>query len=145
MSARTALETALQRVPFVSTLGIRVEDARPGRVVLRLPALYDTTAHCGAVHTAALFALGELAAGVAVGSHPDLAALTHYLKASRIAYINPTRSDVTAHAEVPEEAVDAVRSALAEGDRARLELSVRLLDGHGTDIASVISLFQLRR
>ena len=88
--------------------------------------------------------LAELAATVAVATHPELAELPHYLKACRISYLNPSRSDTTAHAQVSEEAVDAIQDRLTAEGKGRLELPVMVHDGYGADIAELIALFVFR-
>ena len=60
------LEEALRAVPYLNTLGMRVEELGTNRVVLRLPAAPAVHAHGGAVHASAIYAIGEAAASVAV-------------------------------------------------------------------------------
>ena len=145
MSSRQQLESILCSVPFVAALGVGVEECRPGDVVLRLPAKSENTAHGGTIHTGAMFTVGELAASIALGSHPALASLVHLQKASRIVYMRASGSDVTAHATVTSDIVDAVERSVAESGRTQLELPVKIMDGHGTDLAEVVVLFNLRR
>lgn len=140
-----ALVQALQQVPFLATLGISVEEARPGRAVLRLPAAEGNLDHAGNVHTAALYAVGEAAAGVAVGTSPRLVGIVHLQKASGAKYLTRARGDITAHAELLPEVIDEVLDTLEQGDRARAEVVVRLMDGHGNDVAEVVSVFTFRR
>ena len=95
-----ALDQTLRTVPMLQTLGIRAEEARTGHLVLRLPYGEAVTNHAGAIHTAAIFAVGELAAAVVLATHPELAKLVHLQKSSRIKYYAPSTKDVTAHARV---------------------------------------------
>lgn len=143
MSAH-ALQSALDQVPFVRSLGARVEESVPGRVRIALPHRPDLGAHGGGVHTAVLFALGELAATVSAATHPDLANLKYYLKASRITYLNAASSNIRALAILPEDAVDGVRDSLQKSGRARLELRVDLHDERGNPVGELISLFLFR-
>lgn len=144
MSSRQQLESILSAVPFVATLGIGVETSRPGDVVLRLPHKPENTAHGGTIHTGALFTVGELAASIAVGSHPSLASLAFLQKASRIVYMRASTQDVTAHAKITTDIVEAVERSIATG-KAQLELPVRIADSRGVDLAEVVVLFNLRR
>lgn len=139
------LEQVLRTVPMVATLGITVEEGRPGSVVLKLPSAPGVLDAQGRVHTAAMFAVGELASAVAVGTHPKLAVLSYFQKASRIAYISSGRGDVLARAEVPPELVNAVIEGLARDARFITEVSVSLLDTRGNDVASMVSVFTFRR
>lgn len=131
------LEQALHTVPFLSTLGITVEQARPGEIVLRLPSLEGNTSHGGSLHTGAIFAVGELAAGVALGTHPELAELVHLIRGTRIKYVSTSFKDVTAHATVNAEVVSAILERTGEGKRAEVDIPVKIMDGHGTDVADL--------
>ena len=135
-----ALESALKQVPFIDTLGIRVEEARTGHVVLRLPYDEMVCNHSGALQSGALFAVGELAAAVALGTHPALTGHVHLQKSTKIKYFLPSSKDVTAHANVTQEMLDSV-----EGGASTLELTVKILDGHGNDVAELACNFALRK
>ena len=140
----TVLEQTLRTVPFVAQLGIRVEEAGPGHAVLRMPFADAVTQHGGALHTGAIFTLGELAAGVAVGTHPELGRMVHLRKSVKIKYFLQATADVTAHAAVAPEAAAAVHAAPA-GSTPRVDLPVKVLDGHGHDVAELIVSFAFRK
>ena len=142
--SRQDLERALAKVPFLAGLGVRVEEAKPGNVVLRLPSAQGSRNFDGVIHAAAVFALGELAAAVALGTHPLLVDVEPLQKGTTIRYLGTSKKDVTAHAEVTKEMVDAIRKALDGGNKAQAELPVRVMDGHGQDVAEVTGLFGFR-
>ena len=137
------LDQTLATVPMLSTLGIRAEESTTGKVVLRLPVSTGVTNHSGALHSSAIFALGELAAATVLGTHMELAELTHFLKSSRIKYYAPSHHDVTAHTELQPEQLDAIHRDLPSG-AASVEVVVQVLDGHGRDVAQLVSHFSLR-
>jgi acyl-coenzyme A thioesterase PaaI-like protein len=139
-----ALDRTLRSVPLLETLGVRAEEASTGRVVLRLPHSRHVSNHAGAIHSAALFAVGEVAAAVALGTHPALADLIHLQKSTKIKYYLPSHRDVTAHASVTPEMLKRVQDGLATG-RAQVEVSVKVLDGNGRDVAELVSRFAFRR
>ncbi len=139
-----ALDRTLRSVPMLETLGIRAEEARTGHLVLRLPLSKHVTNHAGAIHSAAIFAVGELAAAVVLGTHPELTSLVHLQKSTRIKYYLPSTRDVTAHASVTAEMLDRVRDGVAAG-HAHLEVPVKVLDGNGRDVAELLSHFSFRR
>ena len=132
------LDQALQAVPFVATLGVRVEEARPGHVVLRLPHSPGICNHVGAIHSAAVFAVGELAGAVALGTHPELGTTKHLQKSTKIKYYLPSTKDITAHATVTPEMVDAARRGSS------IELAIKVLDGHGQDVAELATRFAFK-
>ena len=136
-----ALVEALKSVPYLATLGITVEEARPGSAVLRLPAAESNQDHAGGLHTATLFAVGEAAAGVAVGTSPRLVGITHLQKAAGIKYLARAKGDLTAHAALPTEVVDGILSDLESGDRTQADVVVRLMDGYGKDVGEVVAVY----
>jgi len=144
MSFQVLVE-ALQSVPFLASLGITVEEARPGSATLRLPAIPGNLDHSGNVHTGALFSLGEAAAGVAVGTTPRLVGIVHLQKACGVKYLARCRGDVTARATLPSEVVDGILGDLERQERTQAEVTVQLLDSYGTDVGEVVAIFRFRR
>ena len=139
---RQQLESQLrEQVPWVRHLGVTVEDAQPGRAVLRLPAREGNTNADGALASGALFAIGELAATVALATHPGLQDLTHLQLGSSVRYLAAADKDVTAHAEIPRERADHIAAGVEAKGRATAEVRVTLVDGHGTDIAEVTARY----
>jgi uncharacterized protein (TIGR00369 family) len=143
--SRNQLEQVLRTVPFVAALGIAVEEARPGQVVLRLPSLGSNVNHDGALHSGAMFSVGELAAGVALGTHPRLVAFKRLQKATRIDYLLPCSADVTAHAMVTGEMVQAIHAGVERDGKFQIEVPVQLMDGHGKDVAALVGVFTFRK
>lgn len=133
------LNQALNTVPFVSTLGIRVEETRPGHVVLRLPHGPAVCNLAGAIHTGAVFTLGELAGAVALATHPTLGTRKHLQKSTKIKYYLPSTKDVTAHASVTPELIESI-----ENGAETVELQIKVLDGHGQDVAELSSRFAIK-
>lgn len=138
------LDDALRSVPMLATLGVRTDEVEPGRVVLRLPVSNQIVSLGGALHTSALFAVGELAAATVLGTHPELADLDHFLKSSRVKYYASSHHDVTAHAELPSELAASLVQDLDRAGTASVEIPVSVRDGHGRDVAQVVSHFSLR-
>jgi len=138
-----ALDQTLRTVPMLATLGIRAEEAQTGHLVLRLPMAPAITNHAGALHTSAIFAVGELTAAVMLATHPELATMRHLQKSTKIKYFLPANKDVTAHASLTDEMLAAVKNGVQSGE-ARLEVPVKVLDGHGNDVAELVSHFTIR-
>ncbi len=138
------LDQTLRSVPMLATLGIRVEEARTGLVVMRLQASEALRDHSGALHSSALFALGETTAATLLGTHPELEGLHHFLKSSRIKYFGTSREDVVARAEMRTDAISGLIRQLEMG-AAPVEVSVPVTDGEGRDLAQVLCHFSLER
>jgi acyl-coenzyme A thioesterase PaaI-like protein len=134
------LDQALRGVPMIATLGIRAQEASPGIVVLRMPFAPSITNAAGAVHTAALTAVGEVAAAVVVATHPSLGRRVHLHKSTRIKYRLAARGDVTAHA-----ALSALLVARVEQGAETIDIPVTLLDSEGRAVAELVSRFAFRR
>jgi acyl-coenzyme A thioesterase PaaI-like protein len=136
------LDRTLRSVPMLSTLGIRAEEVRTGHLVLRLPMTDAVKNASGSIHNAAIFAVGELAAAVVLGTHPDLSGLVHLQKSSRVKYYLPANKDVTAHATITSEMLERIKTGLPRSSS--IEVSVKVLDGHGRDVAEVLTHFAFR-
>ena len=139
-----ALINALRSVPYLATLGITVEQARPGRVTLKLPLEPTVQDHAGGLHSGAIFSLGEAAAGVAVGTHPDLAGLLSLQKASGIKYLARPTTSVLASAALNHGFVDQVLQAVTEQGRTEADVVVALYDDTGLQVAEVVAVYTFR-
>ncbi len=137
------LEQTLHTVPFLHALGVRVDESRPGEILLALPASPENVAHGGSVHTGAIYTLAETAAKVAVSTHPVLASRRLRQKSTKAKYYSSTKRDITARATITAEVEHVARDALATGQEAVLEIAVRVLDAKGIDIAEVTVKFTL--
>jgi acyl-coenzyme A thioesterase PaaI-like protein len=135
--AHAQLDAALHQVPFIAHMGVRVEDAKPGSVVLRLPFNDDNCASDNTLYSAAVFAVAELAALVVVGTHPRLHKFRTELLTSSVRYQGRSMSDVTAHAELTPEQVQRIVEEIHHGGKGEAEVTVPVLNGHGDDIAVV--------
>ena len=144
LALRNDIEAVIRTVPFISTLGVSVEEARAGQVVLRLPFKLESQAAGGILHSGAMFTLGELAAAVAVGTHPKLQKYTRLQRATRIQYKANSSKDVTAHAMITAEMVNAVIEGVKAHGKAEIEIPVNLMDGHGKDVGEVVSKITFR-
>lgn len=139
------LQALLRQVPILETLGITVADAHPGEVTLRLPARTSSRDVAGGLHGAALMCLGQTAATVAFGTHPELTEVDHLLLGCRIDYKGAARTDVTARSRAEPEQLQAIKSRLAEKRIVKLDQQVEVLDGHGTCVALVTARLAFRR
>lgn len=135
--SNASLDAALHQVPFLATLGVSVEQARPGRVVLRLPYQHSSTTSDGSLHNAVIFGVAELAALVVVATHPELHAYRVELLTSSVVYQARAHRDVTAHAELVPEQRAALLEELHHLGRGQTEMRVSVMDGHAVDVAEV--------
>lgn len=139
-----ALNNALRSVPYLAALGITVEQARPGRVSLKLPMGEHVRDHAGGLHSGAVFAVGEAAAGVAIGTHPALAELVSLQKATGIKYLARASTDITASAALNQAFVDQVQSAVRSQGRTEADVVVALYDNRGQKVAEIVAVYTFR-
>jgi acyl-coenzyme A thioesterase PaaI-like protein len=142
--AAQALSDALNKVPYLATLGITVEQAKPGEVALMMAPGTTNTNHTGGLHSSALFGLGEAAAGIAIGTHPDLASYGHLQKATGIKYVARATGPVLARARIDDTFIGQVRGGLRNKARTEADVIVAIEDGSGTPIAEVVSVYTFR-
>ena len=135
------LERSLKTVPFLQLLGVKVLEHRGSRLVLGLPYRRENASHSGAVHSACMFALGELAGAVAVGTHPTLSSHPHVLKCTKVKYARQTMRDITATTEIPGSMSEGIVDAVAMHGEAEMELTVRVTDEDGHEVALLQSLY----
>lgn len=139
------LVQALQSVPFLTALGITVESAKPGEVTLRLPAVGENLDHASHIHSGALFSLGEAAAGVAVGTCPDLVGVLCLQKATGIKYTAPCTGHATATAQVPAAILEQLADPAQQGEKITGDIIVGITDEAGTPVAEVVAVYNFRK
>lgn len=141
---RQQLEAALNTVPILAHLGLAVEEARAGRVLMRLPLKRSNTNALGDLHGGTQMILAETAAGVAAGTHPELAEFLHLQKGTHVHYVQPARTDVTAEVRITSDFIAAVREGVARNGKARMEVPVPILDGKGRELSLITVVFSFR-
>jgi acyl-coenzyme A thioesterase PaaI-like protein len=111
-------------IPFNRFLGLRSDGS-----VLLLPADAKYRNHLGTVHAGAQFSLAEAASGQwLLARFGDAAA--DYLAVVRhvdVKYRRPASGELTAKAEVPDEAARQFRETLDRRGRAAIEVAVQVL------------------
>jgi len=136
------LRKSLYAVPLNQTMGVVPVVMAPGEVVIELPHRPSLLDHAGAVHTAALFAVAELAAGVVLATHPGLDAVDLRRTSSTIRYASPCYGDIVARSECSSEQVEAI---LAAPRASEVTIPVRVYDSVDNDVAIVECRFVVTR
>jgi acyl-coenzyme A thioesterase PaaI-like protein len=140
---QATLNRALQLTPFLQTIGLRVEDFRPGEVVIRLPTQANSSSPDGQIHTGPIFTAAETAAQLAISTHPLLGRATLRMKAGLVTWQGTSARDLTAQARVLPEHEALCQEAEARESSLTLTLPVQVLDGKGQTIASLEFRFAL--
>jgi len=133
------LRKSLYAVPLNQTLGLVPVVLAPGEVAIELPHRPSLLDHAGAMHTAALFAVGELAASVVLATHPGLRAVELRRVSTGIRYASPCYGDVIARTDLDADAIAAILDARDRDEE--IVVAVRLHDAVDSDVALVESRF----
>jgi thioesterase domain-containing protein len=138
-SARDALTSVwADRMPITTALGIEVAELDARHLSLVMP-LAPNRNHKGTVFAGSLSALATLAGWSTVWLKLREAGVAAHvvIQDAQIRYLAPTRSDVTASTEFPDDAVwqRALNGMLRRG-KARLTLSAELHDDTGALVAT---------
>ena len=139
------LQNALNAVPMLRHLTVIVAEADPGSVTLTLGTSDSVTDHAGNIHSSALFALGEAAAGIALSTHPTLTHLRPRQQASGIKYLRPCTDAPLVQASISEEQTRDIQLALNKGNAAKIEVVAKVSDDSGLLAAEVVSVFLFRQ
>lgn len=137
------VDQALRSVPMLATLGVHAIEATHDRVVLGLPSTPAVCDHTGAIHASAVFAVGELAASVALMTHPKLASLRALQQSTTIKYQSVASTALTATVNLDAASVEALVEASKDGER--FGLVVRVQDGAGAAVAELLVRFTPRK
>ena len=123
----------LEAEPFLGYLGLEVVEARMGAVILRLPLRREVSNHAASVHGGAQYALGEAtASALAATLFPERIDQVSLLTASAsITYHRLAHGDLTAHAELPADEYEHIRTEFDVRGRVRFSASVALTDADG--------------
>ena len=139
---REGIETG---VPFNVHTAVRVGAIDYGRGEASLPDSRHLHNHLGTVHGAALFAVGEAAAGAALLSAfaKQLGQLRLNAQAAEIRHLSWARGVITARSVLSAD-VEHLLQQFRERGRAELRGDAGLFDDHAAQVAEVPLQFHLR-
>jgi uncharacterized protein (TIGR00369 family) len=125
--------------PFLSYLGMRIVEARPGHAILRLEIAEHLTNHVHGIHAGAQHTLGEsTAAMVAISLVLDQLERVNVLtQSATISYQRPARGSLQAEGSITDEAREAIQTALARGERASCEVPATITDDEGREVTTL--------
>lgn len=129
-----------ERVPFARTLGIRIERVDADRSAVVLPFAHELSNHVGTVHAAAIFGLGESAAGALVlVTFGDLQQQGYVplVAGASITYRRPASGDLRAEATLSPDTQARIRADLASAGKARFPMRVTISNPDGETAAEL--------
>ena len=135
------LSNILAGEPYLVHLGMEVVRAEAGEVALRLPLRRVVSNHLGLVHGGAQYALGEATvialAAMLVSDQPQPVNLL--TARASISYRILAKGDRLGRATLPAEEQQRLRAVFAEQGRARIPITVELVDETG-EVATTLTV-----
>ena len=131
-------------VPFIDTVGLRIDAVGPGTATATLPARRAVNNHMGTAHAGAVYTLGESASGaVVLGLLGDqLPGIFIALKSAAVTHLKARPGDVEARAMLVGEPA-AVRSSYEATGKVDFDVAVSLLV-EGVETARVVYTWAAR-
>lgn len=129
-----------ERVPFARTLGIRIERVDADHSAVIMPFARERSNHVGTVHAAAIFGLGESAAGaLALVTFGDLQQQGYVplVAGASITYRRPASGDLRAEATLAPDTQARVRAELDSAGKARFSTHVAISNPDGETAAEM--------
>ena len=81
-------------IPFISTVGLTIDEITPGRALATMPARSEVQNHMGTAHAGAMVTLGESASGgVVLSVFADLLPTCSSLKAAAVTHTKARPGD----------------------------------------------------
>lgn len=131
-------------VPFIGTVGLRIDEITPGHAVATLPSRPEVHNHIGTCHAGAVYTLGESASGgVVLSLFADLLPGAFIaLKTATVTHTKARAGDVVATAALVGDPRET-RAAYDQGGKADFDVDVRLTVGD-VEIAHVVYTWAVR-
>lgn len=144
LSPAELTDLSRQLVPVLDTMQLRVVAADRGTATTEMPAGPNVN-HAGFMYAGSLFALGEVLGGVIPLTTWDTPGFVPLVKDAHIRFLRPARGTIRATATLPEDEITRVLGETSTSDRADFTLEASLADEAGTEVAALLSHYQLRR
>ncbi|WP_295814781.1 DUF4442 domain-containing protein [uncultured Deinococcus sp.] len=144
--AVAAIQHALHAIPMNATVGVRITDVGVGWATGECADTPPFRNHLGTIHAGAQFLLAEAVSGAAFAGvfAAQLGQAVPLIEKLETHYVGRAVGSVTARAEIdPGTLADAHAAFAAEG-RARLTVTVVVLDGEHKDVMRATAQWYLR-
>jgi acyl-coenzyme A thioesterase PaaI-like protein len=115
-------------VPFVSKVGIEIDEAAPNHIKLRFPKDITNTNHVGSYHAGALFTFAETCAAAGLAMALDLSRYRLLVKQGEITYKRGVFDEITCTVNITPEQVAEVTSVVDAEGRGIFPVTVEFID-----------------
>ena len=134
-----------QLVPFVTKVGIEIDEVADHHVKLRFPRDPSNFNHVGSYHAGALFTFAETSAAAGLAMALDLSRYRIVVKHGEIAYRRAVYDEITCSVDIrPEQLTEATAVVEREG-RGTVPVTVQFLDRDGQVCTEATMTFHLKR
>ncbi len=133
------------KVPMAEFLGLKVEAVEPGHVKLRLPFSVQVQNHLEIVYAGAIFALAEIAGGIAMLSVFDTSKFTILIDRLSIDFQRPSRRDLWCDLTLAPELIEQAQEQVKSDGKAKITIPIEVKDGRQRVIACVQGAYYVRR
>ena len=134
-----------KKVPMAEFLALKVEEAEPGHVKLLLPFSDRVKNHLDIVYAGAIFALAEIAGGIAMLSVFDTSKYTLLIERLSIEFQRPSRRDLWCDLTLTPELVAQVQEQVKLEGKAKVTLPIEVKDERQRVIARIAGAYYVRR
>ncbi len=132
------------KVPVAEYLGIQVEAVEPGHVKLQLPFSARVQNHLEIVYAGAIFALAEIAGGIAMLSVFDAALFTILVERLSIDFQRPSRQALWCDLILTPELIEQAKEQVKAEGKAKVTIPIEVRDGRQRVIACVQGSYYVR-
>ena len=133
------------KVPVADFIGLQVDAVSPGHVRLHLPFSPQVINHLNIVYAGAIFALAEIAGGVAMLSAFDSELYTVLIRRMEIDYVRPSRRDLLCDLHLSDTLVADTQAMLQQQGHADIQFPIEVVDERERVIARVYAFYYLRQ
>ena len=146
MSVSGSVQAAMhQMVPLTKALGIAVDKADAGRVVVSMPKSEIVLNHVGVFHASALFALAESATAALFAASFDLSEIQMITRSSGIEYRRVVSDTAICRARIEDDELARLRAALDENGKVDFDQIVRVIDVEDESLCEATFAIRLKK
>lgn len=133
------------KVPMAEFLDLKVELAELGHIKLRLPFSQRAQNHLEIVYAGAIFALAEIAGGMAMLSVFDTSRFTILIERLSIDFQRPSRRDLWCHVILEPELIADIQEQVESRGKAKITIPIEVRDSRQRVISRVQGAYYVRR
>lgn len=128
---------------FISRLGLKALEFRPGYVKLMMP-LKGNESHFGGMYAGAVFTLAEMPPGVLYMTTFDITRFYPVVKEMNIRFKRPAMTDLTVEVSLSDDEIVRISTEAGEKGKSGFSVETKILDASLNVVAESTGIYQLR-